>query len=101
MILTIAFTQFVFVSLGILALNVLLQAGGYAENVAASFPALAVALGRHGLWVYCIPLAWVAFAVFCDRLAKGPWSDATAQISGVVVTGAIFVVYVYAAFLCF
>ena len=42
MILTIGLTQCVFVSLGILTLNVLLKAGGYAANVASSFPPLGV-----------------------------------------------------------
>jgi hypothetical protein len=101
MILSLAFTQFVFISLGILALNVLLKAGGYAENVADSFPPIAVALGRHGLWMFCIPLIWVAFAALCDRVAKGPWTDATARISGTAIAAAIFVIFVYAASTCF
>ena len=97
MIISIAATQFVFVSLGILALNVLLKAGGYAPNVAAKFPDLAVQLGRHGVWMFVVPLAWVAFASLCERHGK----PAVARVAGVIVAAVLFILYTYAASLCF
>jgi len=97
MIISIAATQFVFLSLGILALNVLLKAGGYAPNVASKFPDLAVRLGRHGVWMFIIPLAWMAFASLCERYGK----PAVARVAGVAIAAGLFILYTYAASLCF
>lgn len=97
MIISIAATQFVFLSLGILALNVLLKAGGYAPNVASKFPDLAVMLGRHGVWMFALPLAWVAFASLCERYGK----PAIARVSGATIAAGLFILYTYAASLCF
>ncbi len=97
MIISIGFTQFVLLSLGILALNVLLKAGGFAENVADTFPQLAVQLGRQGLWIYLLPLAWVAFATICVTFKQGWFNPSLARWSGVGLTVAIAGVYFYAA----
>ena len=94
---SIAATQFVFLSLGILALNVLLKAGGYAPNVASKFPPLVVALGRHGVWMFVLPLAWVAFATLCERFGK----PAIARVTGTAIAAGLFILYTYAASLCF
>ena len=94
---SIAATQFVFLSLGILALKVLLKAGGYAPNVASKFPDLAVQLGRHGVWMFIIPLAWVAFASLCERVGK----PSVARAIGVAVAAGLFMLYTYAASLFF
>ncbi len=101
MILSIAFTQFVFVSLGILALNVLLKSGGFAANVEASFPWLAVELGRHGLWMFAVPLAWTAFAALCTHVNKGPLNPGLARTTGVLLTLVLFGLYAYAGSLFF
>jgi hypothetical protein len=97
MIISIAATQFVFLSLGILALNVLLAAGGYAPNVASKFPDLAVQLGRHGLWMFAIPIAWVALASLCERYGL----PAVARVTGVLIAAGIFGVFTYAGSLFF
>lgn len=101
MILSIASTQFVFLALGMLALNVLLKAGGYAPNVAGAFPPLALTLAHQGLWLFCVPLAWVAFATACTHWKNGLFNETMARASGVVIAAAIFVVYVYAGSLFF
>lgn len=100
MILTIGCTQFVFLSLGILAVNVLLKAGGYAPNVAANFPPFAVQLAQHALWMFCIPLAWVVFATFCAHVGNS-LSNSIARVSGMAVAAAIFGIYFYASSLFF
>ena len=97
MILATAITQFVFVSLGILALNVLLRAGGYSESVASSFPPFAVALAQHTFWIFAVPLAWAGFATLCERSGKWPFNESTARVSGILVAAAIFILYVYAS----
>ena len=101
MIISIACTQFVFLSLGILALNVLLKAGGYAPNVAATFPPLALALAHQGLWLFCVPLAWIAFAAACARWNNAILNNTSARVSGVAIAAGIFIAYAYAGSLFF
>lgn len=96
MIISIASTQFVFLALGMLALNVLLKAGGYAPNVAGTFPPLALTLAHQGLWLFCVPLLWIAFATACTHLKNAILNDRLARATGVAIAAAIFVVYVYA-----
>lgn len=99
MILTIALTQFVFISLGVLAVNVLLKAAGFATNVADSFPPFSVWMATQSLWLFALPLAWVAFASLCQYFARGLRSDMLARSTGVLLAVAIFAAYFSAAFL--
>ena len=101
MILSIASTQFVFLALGTLALNVLLKAGGYAPNVAGSFPPLAITLAHQGLWLFCVPLAWVVFATACLHFKNTVLNEKTARVAGGAIAAAIFVTFVYAGSLFF
>jgi hypothetical protein len=96
MIISIASTQFVFLALGMLALNVLLKAGGYAPNVAGSFPPLALTLAHQGLWLFCVPIAWIAFATACTKFNNAVLSDKLARATGAAIAAAIFLLYVYA-----
>jgi len=99
MIPTIALTQFVFISLGILAVNVLLKAGGFAANVADTFPAFSVWMATQSLWLFTLPLAWVAFAGLCQHVERGPLTKISARMAGVALAVAIFAAYFTAAFL--
>ena len=101
MIISLASTQFVFLALGMLALNVLLKAGGYASNVAGAFPPLALTLAHQGLWLFCVPLAWVAFATACTHGNNAVFNETTARATGVFTAAVIFVIYVYAGSLFF
>ena len=101
MIISIASTQFVFLALGMLALNVLLKAGGYAPNVAGSFPPLALTLAHQGLWLFCVPVTWIAFATTCLHWNNAVLNAKTARATGVAAAAAIFVIYVYAGTLFF
>lgn len=101
MILTIGLTQFVFVSLGLLTVNVLLKAGGFAQNVEATFPAFSVWIARDGAWLFILPMLWVAAALFCEQAIRGTLAEKLARVTGVIVSAAIFAAYFYAAFLLF
>lgn len=101
MILTIGLTQFVFVSLGLLTVNVLLKAGGFAENVKDSFPAFSVWIARDGAWLFALPMLWVALALFCEQAIRGTVAEKLARATGVITTIAIFAAYSYAATLLF
>jgi len=99
MIISIALTQFVFISLGILAVNVLLKAGGFAQNVESSFPDFTVWMASQSLWFFIIPLAWIAFAALCDRVKRGLLSESGARFTGVAIVIGIFVAYFRACLL--
>ncbi len=99
MILTIAFTQFVFASLGMLALRVLLKAGGYAANVEDMFPGFPVWLSHNGFLLFLVPLLWSAFASLCIHKRSGSVGEFTARVTGVAGIVGIFAVYFYAAWL--
>ena len=99
MILSIALTQFVFLSLGILSVNVLLKAAGYAANVAETFPAFSVWMATQSLWLFTLPLGWVAFAGLCLHIGKEPFSEMATRVTGVALAVAIFAAYFTAAFL--
>lgn len=99
MILSIALIQFVFLSLGILSVNVLLKAAGYAANVAETFPAFSVWMATQSLWLFTLPLGWVAFAGLCQHIGKEPFSEMAARVTGVVLAVAIFAAYFTAALL--
>jgi hypothetical protein len=101
MILTIGLTQFVFVSLGLLSVNVLLKAGGFAQNVEATFPAFSVWMARDGAWIFVLPMLWVALALLCEQAIRGTLAEKFARATGVIVSVAIFAAYFYAAFLLF
>jgi hypothetical protein len=99
MILTIAFTQFVFASLGMLALRVLLKAGGYAANVEDMFPRFPVWLSHNGFLLFLVPLLWSAFASLCVHKGSGLLGESTARVTGVAGIVGIFAVCFYAAWL--
>jgi len=99
MILTIAFTQFVFVSLGMLAIRVLLKAGGYAQNVEGMFPPFAVWISHNGFLLFLVPLLWAAFASLCLHVRRAPLVESTARVTGIAGLAGIFAVYFAAAWL--
>ena len=101
MILTIGLTQFVFVSLGLLTVNVLLKAGGFAQNVEDTFPGFSVWMARDGAWLFILPMLWVAVALFCEQAIRGTVAEKFARASGVLVAIAIFAAYFYASALLF
>ncbi len=101
MILSIGLTQFVFVSLGLLTVNVLLKAGGFAPNVEATFPAFSVWMARDGAWLFAVPMLWVALALFFEQAITDTIAEKIAQASGILVAAGIFFSYAYAAFLLF
>lgn len=101
MILSLGLTQFVFVSLGLLTVNVLLKAGGFAPNVESTFPPFSVWMARDGAWLFALPMVWVAAALFFEQAIRGTWAEKIAAATGVAVTIGIFFAYGYAAFLLF
>lgn len=98
MIPTFAFTQFVFVSLGILAVKVLLKSNGFQPQVAHMFPQFAVWLSANALLLFVIPLAWTALAMFLDRIGS---KAAVIRVSGIAVCLGLVGLFLYTARLLF
>lgn len=97
MILSIAFTQFIVVSLGILAVNVLLKATGYNPSLAASYDPVTIAVSSWGLALLATPLAWTAFASLCSHINRPPLTAATARASGILLALALAAILFRAA----
>lgn len=60
MIRVLALTQFAFLTLGIVALKILVQANGAIRT--SSYLQF---LNQWALWLFAVPLIWVAFASLC------------------------------------
>jgi hypothetical protein len=99
MILSIAFAQFVIISLGILAIRVLLKAGGYAENVEGMFPRVSVWMTHYGFLLFLVPLLWASFASFCLQRQRRFFNESIVRATGVGGLAGIFAAYFYAAWL--
>jgi uncharacterized protein YacL len=97
MIVSIAFTQFVVVSLGILAVNVLLKASGYNPSLADSYDPLTIAVSSWGLVLLATPLVWTAFANLCEHIARPPLDARTARATGVILAAALAALLLRAA----
>ncbi len=59
MVTVIGITQFVFLSLGLMAMNILVKVG---TSKPEDHPPLSLFLYKHGLWLYLIPVIWVMLA---------------------------------------
>ena len=97
MILSIAFTQFVFVSLGMLAIRVLLKAGGYTPNVEGMFPPFSVWMSNNGFLLLLLPMAWSVFASLCLQIRHGLLCESLARVTGIAGLVGIFAAYFAAA----
>jgi len=96
MILTIALTQFVFVSLGILALHVLLKSAGFAANVADAFPVFPVWLADHSFWFFAVPLVWMACAGLVLHTNSGGVREALVKWIGGLLAAAVALIFLVA-----
>lgn len=96
----IALTQFVFIALGTLTINILIKAEGYPYGDLSTYPRLSVFLANNGIWLLIIPIVWAALAVAIDALRK-PLAARALNSLGTCVTTAIFLVYAAAVFLHF
>lgn len=101
MILTIALTQFVFVSLGILALHVLLKSAGFAANVADSFPVFPVWLAEHSFWFFVVPLVWMACAGLLLHDGREGLREGLVRWTGGLVATAVALTFFAACFSLF
>lgn len=94
MIKVLALTQFAFLSLGVVALKIMLQANPRTE--ASEFLRR---LDGISLWLFLVPLAWVAFASACLHQDRGVLRPRAAQVLGVILAVACFLFLAGSTFL--
>lgn len=87
----ISLTQFVFVSLGTMALTILVktqpdQGGGLAQQLRAF-------LVQYGLWMLLIPVIWTFVAEITQYASSDKRTLGILQASGVIIAAAVLVLY--------
>lgn len=92
----IALTQFVFISLGTMAVNILAKIDSHQTVIGQNASSLKEFLANNGIWLLLIPIIWTAFAHGCTLLQKGYLTTKIAHPLGIALTVAIFLVYGYA-----
>lgn len=92
MITVIGLTQFVFVSLGIMAVKILVNAGSSSGE-----PTVWLAtLDHYGLWLFLIPLVWMFCARAASFLTNGNFITKVIQATGVILSALLFIVFAWA-----
>ena len=76
----IALTQFAFLTLGIVFLKIMIQA-----NSDYQVSRYLQTLNRIALWLFAIPIVWIAFAFLCSRINRAPLIPRVAYGVGIVV----------------
>ncbi len=90
----LALTQFAFLSLGIVALKIMIQANG--RELASPW---LQRLDGVALWLFLLPLAWIAFASVCFHLNRGPLRPKVAKVVGVALAVLCFLFLATVTFL--
>lgn len=94
----IALTQFVFIALGTMAVNILAKIASDETVMGQSATTLRGFLANHGVWLLMIPVAWTVFAHASALVGKGYFRTRIAHPIGIALIVGIFVVYGYAIF---
>jgi hypothetical protein len=80
MINVIALTQFAFLTLGIVFLKIMIQANS--DYQASRY---LQTLNRIALWLFAIPIVWIAFASLCSHINKAPLMPRVAYGVGIII----------------
>lgn len=94
MVRVLALTQFAFLTLGIVSLKIMVHA-----NPSISTSSYLQMLNGVALWLFGIPLVWIAFASACSHIDKGVLSPRVAQVLGVILAVLCFLFLATVTFL--
>lgn len=86
----IALTQFVFVSLGTMALMILMKTQ---KDHAGLAHELREFMSRRGLWMLLIPIVWIVFAELIQAATSDTRVLKGLQASGVFIAALVFALY--------
>ena len=92
----LALVQTLLVTLGFIALGIILKMSGYPDALSLRWNPLAVFLREHGLWLLFLPVMWVLFATFAQRRDRGLFSFRTAYVAGICLATLIIALFLYA-----
>lgn len=87
----IALSQFVYLSLGIMAVNIIVKSGSL-EQISP----LAVLLAGYGVWLLIIPLVWMIYNSACEKIDKGLFSAKLGRAVGILINALIVIVFAIA-----
>jgi hypothetical protein len=80
MINVIALTQFAFLTLSIVFLKIMIHADSDLR-----ISRYLQTLDRIALWLFLIPVVWIAFASLCSRINKPPLTGRVAYWVGIII----------------
>lgn len=86
----IALTQFVFVSLGTMALTILMKTQPDHAGMAHDLRAF---LTQYGLWMLLIPVVWTMCAEITQYISSSENTLRALHTSGIIIAGAVLVLY--------
>jgi hypothetical protein len=89
MITVIGLTQLAFLSLGIVAVKILI----HAMTTPAQPSPLADFLNQNYLWLYLLPVLWIGYASLSMRRNRGVCRKPLAQLLGILLAAAIFICF--------
>lgn len=87
----IALTQFVFLSLGIMAVNIIVKSGSSNRH-----SELAIILAGYGVWLLIIPLTWLIYNSACEKIDKGLFTVKLGRATGILLSAIILIVFAVA-----
>lgn len=97
----IALTQFVFIALGTMAVNILVKISSHETVIGQSASSVPGFLANNGIWLFLIPILWTAFAHLSGFLQKSYFTTRIAHPVGIALAVGIFFVYAYAIYFSF
>lgn len=97
----IALTQFVFIALGTMAINILVKLSSHNTVIGQDSSSLAGFLANNGIWFFLIPIFWTAFAHLSNLLQKHYFTTKVAHPIGIAISVGLFLMYTYVIYFSF
>ena len=87
-VLELALSQLIFLTLGTISLNGMLKANGdITSSLYFQF------LEKNWTWLYLLPFAWIGYTLFSYQINRGPFTPTVARVVGIVLSGICLVFF--------
>lgn len=93
---TIALTQFVFIALGTLAVTILAKVRQPELVIGSGGENLRLVLAANGVWLLIFPVLWMVYGVAAEVVDRGAFRRQIADVVGIIICVALFLLYGYA-----